>query len=256
MNLKVCAMKCSETDHPYTNKIMWNGVVNKTLCVDVCPGEKMFVDDGVCVPTCTSKYFAVDKSQKQQYSCVAYCHAAIKQDDGMYLCVTECPSDKPFLLDGLCVPVCPQRLYTIVDYSSFRICISSCDKKTVLDLDHFNHKQCVDDCSEHELQEYGLKCFKNCGTEYLQVGLATCGKCEATQFLDNGVCVTECPKFYSKESNDKSGTCVSECDGYVFGKQCKSEKIGNMMYYTVGKTRYCVDDCSKVPDEYMFSKED
>ena len=146
---------------------MWDGVVSETICVKKCPDSIAFSEDGACVCECTSKYFMIHKNSEQQYECVRYCHVSIEQPNGMSLCVDECPSDKPFVLNGICVSACPSRSYMVQDYSGFKVCTGSSNNKLIPDLDHFGHWQCVDDCSAYGLKEYGSKCFRDCGTNKL-----------------------------------------------------------------------------------------
>lgn len=119
-----------------------------------------------------------------------------KYGDNMNLCVDECPSDVPFVLDETCVSACPSKLYAIQDYSGFKVCIGTCKGKLILDLDHFGHWQCVAECSKYSLAEHGSKCFRKCDAGSLQFGYATCGECDSTQYVENDVCVIECPIFY------------------------------------------------------------
>ena len=269
INGNECQEKCP--DNLYANPIDDNDPPNEYKCQISCDsGYFHYKDEYICFKDCKPGY-GVENSDICVRSCNElsnnqvhyYSYSPEKTDnagsngentDKINICVTECPSDKPFKdIDDTCSEKCKfngYQYYTLLD----KICLSNC-------IGEYYKKNEADD-------EKGYECLKECPTDkYLNESNFCVGNCKEESNIGIYSSKTEkkCVKKCGEKEYIEDFTCVSSCptgdnsNKYIIGQNCVKYCSGEKKYYIGtfehGETdlnNYCYIDC---PIDYQFYEE-
>ena len=197
-NTRVCAKSCKELNSTY--------FANGFECVNACPVDKVYMNDGVCSTACPADKYIVRSQTRQEILCVTACPV-----DNPYLngseCLATCPSDK-FYDRYVCVTSCPTG---ITPNPTTRVCRSAACSS---DLPFKNGSVCVASCP---LFSAGDVCVDSCPPALpYKNGNACVSACPNNTISDNYNCVSSCPA--TRPVIDYFGmACVSSCPAGQIG---------------------------------------
>lgn len=257
---KTCFDSCPES-HPLIQTLTsyYNTI---TLCSESCPQDTL-MDEGYCVNACPDgryeynntcvrecpeshplKYPNVrEKSTtgRAKYKCVDSCNIKTNSYISNNLeyktyCVSSCPPESNFALNGSCVESCPLfQQYNIIHYEHKR-CIERCPDYTVLS----NGTNCRDLCLPDEKFRYNRTCHQECPMEakfyYVKPTYVY-------PTIDNYVCIAKCPTNHLINGHE----CIKECPSdrkYVFNNTCNETCPIEHNYKQLEGGHYkCIDKC-------------
>lgn len=273
-NCKICN-SVDVCDQCLDGKFLFEG-----KCYSVCP-EAYFPQDGICKP-CSSNCKSCSDSQiclvcKDDFSlfqniCVENCpigYVSVTSIVGKICeeCGDHC--DKcystntssceecevgAFLINGICVPICPSGNLSDIDSKKCLPCtVEKCDKCNPVDIclsckdgEFLLDNTCLDKCPKGT-RAIGLKCEK-CNVEFCSdcvASLDTCEKCDDDKFkLSDTSCVKDCPEQYYTDLTSKTcQLCPTSCQTCTDTHTCQSCKNGYFLY-----ENDCIETC---PDGYV-----
>ena len=272
----ICTEKCEE---PY------GYLISQNQCDDKCPEEKFAIkgsetsdyqykcdincdsssyyydDQRICIDNCTDGY-NIEGTKR----CISSCDKIQSDGSSIYYfyepnegetqttfkintCVTECPSDKPF-----------------IDYNHH--CSAKCEN---LPYQYYNSstKECLNKCDGVKLEtNVGFECRENCpGDKFLDIITNTCNSsCSELKtgniyyYEEERKCIQECKKGDYIFKKDNNYICVSKCpeETFINGLECTEICPVNKNFviarYEFGETelnKECMTDCTS---SYPFYK--
>ena len=197
-NTRVCAKSCKELNSTY--------FANGFECVNACPVDKVYMNDGVCSTACPADKYIVRSQTRPEILCVTACPADTPYLNGSE-CLATCPNDK-FYDRNVCVTSCPTG---ITPNPSTRICRSAACSS---DLPFKNGSVCVASCPVFSA---GDVCVDSCPPALpYKNGNACVSACPNNTISDNYNCVSSCPA--TRPVIDYFGmACVSSCPAGQIG---------------------------------------
>lgn len=224
-------------------------------------------------------------------NCVFNCSNTIYSYIAIDRCVSNCPSNVPYLDDEECVSDCGSK---IIDESAFQ-CVTSCrdspshgylqfvgNRMICTSLCNFvffdyDDNYCLDSCPSYASFELKFSsmtvCVKDsCGSgNFLDVSSYSCVMTcpSSTYVLQYQLCVPSCPSPYLYHEgnncvedcpiffNEDSYECVSECaeDFFLYENKCVKECPIDTLVIDDILNKACVNDCSEIPGYYLMERE-
>lgn len=253
-----CVDQCPN-DSQLKTKATFKSGVSYYLCVASC---EHFVENGICLKRCSPDKVmlnntCIDKCP-DEFSLVSRngeCLKSCEDDFSEKVSGCQCPSERPFYQDSVCVVNCASNGLYREDLNGLKRCVSSCDDGEFL----FNNsciKSCPKDtflysqtCGQKCPSHMSFSCFsengKTCSSSKSEDGLfSIClNKCPKNMFKDGSMCLDTCLKYTVNESR----TCVNKCPktfpldvNITTGINCQ---WGDTCESLKKETLYCQDNC-------------
>lgn len=177
-------------------------------CVTECASYSLLESNSNCVCSGTSYYL-------HKKDCVSFCPTSTIQyenNNGEKFCF-DCPTDKPYVANNLCVSQCPEGYY--IDPTNINNCIFQCESNEVME-----NGVCVPHCFDFNNVLDIHKICRNCS----EMGLFTNKLFTTTatnfnnQCFDTGFC-----SFTDSEIKTSPDYCGCISGSYLEGEACVSE---------------------------------
>ena len=252
-DLRTCVKQCPVSG----NKFHIEGEVNcrysclegtkiyNNTCISICPEGKFLDYNGVnCIDKCVGNYLYYIEGVNQ---CIRQCPIKEGYFIEDYKCVTSCGKNKPYLNETFCQENCTDF---IEEYANNR-CVKSCPKDHPfyrVDNENENEKKyCMRDC---ELSFPNGQCTSQCNNTYNHIN------------YENGTCLTKCPDFYVKSTenvtcykncpsdfpyyNLSTKECTQKCDDGFYINITNNECIEkcDLKIFNDSDKLYCLEDCN------------
>ena len=251
----ICMKEC--------DRLIVEGTPDK--CVNVCPPDKPLKYNNICVSQCNDRAKAyinvVDNT------CVSECSTGYEylyEDNGIYKCYAQCPSNYENGNSKICVDSCQSPypytqhcITSLTNCGSYKRCTSKCENPLPY-LDELADN-CVENCGMKFTFGTELLCVDSCRDPYpyLIVGQNKCtNECKSLGMYINelqNMCVFSCPPGYGIQQNDH--LCVATCPpptiirdfntGYCING-CSNNQFYDLTYHTC-KTQ-CDADSYAIPE--------
>ncbi|XP_071094398.1 proprotein convertase subtilisin/kexin type 5-like [Haliotis cracherodii] len=229
-------------------------VIFNGTCVDICPQEAPFDNNGGCTNTCPKTTVVSDMQCVDINDCL---------DSNRYIsngtCVSTCPQASPYVLRSLCYHTCPGG--SVISEPGQKLCIDElqCNK---LNKKVYNNT-CVATCPLQSPYIYAGHCYSVCPNKTVSLTSRFCilalsckfqnkfvqetecvDSCSSTfpYTLDN-TCYSECPSNSSLFPGNRCVTimnCYSESNAVIYNGTCLPSCLRNVPYRHDGK---CLSKC-------------
>ena len=258
----ICADKCPEGQ--FGNPNTDTSIKSNYTCESGCrPGTYYYEYERKCLSSCNSTDYVIQGTQK----CIDSCDRIVPKDNYHFYennssastttaftvntCLTECPTDKPFIdYNNHCSEHCSgnYQYYKPTD----KICLFECPEGTKI-----NENECLEKCPSNKFEDETNTCVDSCSKS----------KAGYIYYYDSDrICIKECKEEDYIYKVGDAYMCVPTChlkDGketYLDGKECvascpaiKKFVIANYEHGELNQIKKCMTDCNQ---DYPFYKEE